>query len=473
MGIEDLIKRARGEKRETVTAYQMEKDLWWQMLEVGRQLMQLFFAAHSENEEQKAEIERDGAVYRYQGQRQRGYVSLFGKVAVRRRAYWKRGTGSVFPLDEALSLPERQYSDWVQEMVGELSVKQAYEEAVAWMTKWLPIPQPKRSAQQIVADHAALVERYYEQQEAPAAAAADTILVVTADGKGIPMNREYSPPPEARRGKGSQKTAKKEATVTAVYTIEPYVRSADDIIQALSTERIDRPTHEQRPSPTGKQVFGTLAGKDGALAQLVQQTTKRADEQLTDPIALTDGSRALQLKVEAYLPAYTLILDIMPVNHYLWQAANALLGETHPGREWWVPDALRCLLTGNHQTLFNHLERQRARSDLAPSTQNALAAALKYLQRNLPYTDYQHYLAQGWPIGTGVIEGACRHLVKDRFEQAGMRWSAEGAQAMLDLRAVQLNGDWDDFQRFRRFSVHQQRFGSLHPEAQMLNALAA
>ena len=470
--IENLIKLATGEGGETATAYRMEKELWWRVLEVGRQLIQLFFAARSEEEEQRAEIAHGGEVYGYHGQRQRGYVSLFGKVAIQRRAYWKRGAGSVFPLDEALSLPERQYSDCVQEMAGELSVKQVYEEAVAWMTKWLPIAQPKRTAQQVVAEHAEFVDRYYEQQAPPEADPADTILVVSADGKGIPMNRENSPPPAARRGKGKKKTAKKEATVTAVYTIAPYKRSVDDIIQALANEKT-KTAEKLRPVPTGKQVFGTLAGKDVAFERLVQQAAKREDKQLTDHIALTDGSHALQLKVEAYLPDYTLILDIMHTNQYLWKAANALLSETHPARQWWVQDAQRCLLTDDHQTLFDHLERQHARSDLTVSQRSTLTTVLNYLRRNLPYMDYQHYLAKGWPIGTGVVEGTCRHLVKDRFERAGMRWSVAGAQAMLNLRAVYLNGDEDDFQQFRRFSVHQQRFGSLHPDAQTLHTLAA
>jgi hypothetical protein len=470
--IEGLIKLVTGEGSETVTAYRMEKELWWRVLEVGRQLIQLFFAARSQKEERRAEVEPAGVVYGYHGQRQRGYVSLFGKVVIQRRAYWKRGAGSVFPLDEALSLPERQYSDCVQEMVGERSIEQTYEEAVDGLTKWLPIPQPKRSAQQIVDDHAEFVDSYYEQQTVPEAGPTDTILVVSADGKGIPMNRENSPPPEARRGKGDKKTAKKEATVTAVYTIAPYERSAEDIIQALANEKT-KTSEKPRPVPTGKRVFGTLAGKDVAFEQLAQQAAKREDEQLVHHIALTDGCRALQLKVAAYLPDYTLILDIMHANHYLWKAANALLGETHPARQWWVQDAQRCLLTDDYQTLFDHLERQRARSDLAPSKRDTLTTVLNYLRRNLPYMDYQHYLAKGWPIGTGVVEGACRHLVEDRFGRAGMRWSVAGAQAMLNLRAVYLNGDETDFQQFRRFSAHQQRFGSVHPEAQRPNALAA
>jgi hypothetical protein len=473
-GIEELIALATGEKSKESSADQMERCIWWKLLEVGRYLMQLFFAARREAAEADRQIERNGEVYPYKGQRKREYVSVFGKVTVWRGAYWKRGSGSVYPLDEALSLPERQYSDWVQEIVSEVSVNQAYEEAVGWVQKWLPIRQPKRSAQQLVADHARLVASYYEQQLPPQPDEQETILVVSADGKGIPMNREHSPPLAARRGKGSKKTAKKDATVTALYTIAPYRRSADEVLHALLPETMP-PTcsPEQRPSPTGKQVFGTLAGKDPAFRQVVQQAAKRQAGQLKDRVALTDGSRALQLKVEEHLPDFTLILDIIHVTEYLWEAANTLLGETHPGRPWWVADALRCLLSDDHHSLFLHLERQLSRSGLSVGNRKTLNKVLNYLRRNLPYMDYQRYLALGWPIGTGVVEGACRHLVKDRFERAGMRWSVAGAQALLDLRAVYLNQDWDDFQRFRRHSVHQQRFGSLHPELLAVSSLAA
>jgi hypothetical protein len=73
------------------------------------------------------------------------------------------------------------------------------------------------------------------------------------------------------------------------------------------------------------------------------------------------------------------------------------------------------------------------------------------------------YLAQGWPIGTGVVEGACRHLVKDRMEQAGMRWTKAGAQAVLDLRAVRLSGDWDAYWQFHRHKQHERLYGAATP----------
>ena len=390
-------------------------------------------------------------------------------MEVRRGCYWQPGQGSQYPLDAALSLPERSFSDWVQEIVEELSTCVPYpenpgsDEAVGLLSKWFRLSLPKRSVEQMAGDHAGAVAAYYEQQAAPAVGAEDTILAALADGKGIPMNRQDSPPPQARRGKGGRKTAKRDATITALYRIAPYPRCSDDIIQAWLPAEDQPPTVTARPTPTGKQVFGTLAGKEAAFEHLARQVAKRDTQPVTDRVALTDGSRSLQLKVEEYLPGFTLILDIIHVTEYVWEAANVLLGETNPFRLRWVEDALRCLLEDDPDTLFRHLAYQASAPGLACHKSQTLTRVLDYLRRNLPYMDYQSYLARGWPIGSGVIEGACRHLVKDRFEQTGMRWSLKGAQVMLDLRAVQLNADWGDFQRFRRRLAHQLRFGTTLP----------
>lgn len=219
-----------------------------------------------------------------------------------------------------------------------------------------------------------------------------------------------------------------------------------------------------RPRPSGKQVFGTLAGKEAALTQLAQQVARRGKPRLTDRVVLTDGAIGLQRQVEKHLPDFTLVLDIMHVMAYLWDAANALLGETHPDRESWMRTALGCLLEDDLETLLAQLDAQRQKPKLSKRKRQTLTKVLNYLHRNRAYMDYQSYLARGWPIGTGVVEGACRHLVRDRFEQSGMRWSIAGAEVMLALRAVYLNGDWDDFQRFRRHRVHEQRYHSLHPD---------
>jgi hypothetical protein len=461
--MEDLIEMVSGESEQDKTAHEIEEQLWWEMLSLGQQLMQLFFTSQEKQEVQQASYEAGGIEYPYMGQRTRKYVSLFGDVRVCRAYYWRKGMGSQCPLDDQLSLPERSFSDLVQERISELTVVMTYEEAVTVFSKWLGWDLPKRSSEQMNADHAGDVSDYYETQSVPDTPTSDTILVVSADGKGIPMTRKDSPPPEARRGRGEKKTAKKEATVTALYTITPYPRCSDDIIQALvpgyASEKSSLPP---RPKPTHKQVFGTLDGQKVAFEQLSKQVERRDSEHISHYIALTDGDRGLKNRVQLDLPHFTLIVDIIHVTEYLWQAANTLLGETHPMRDVWMQDALRCLLEDDLDQLLNHLNYQLA--GLSKHKQTALKKVIRYLSNNRDYMHYQDYLAKGYPIGTGVIEGACRHLVKDRFERAGMRWSTLGAQVMLDLRAVYLNGDWHDFQRFRRRQAHQQRYGSLHPD---------
>ena len=379
-----------------------------------------------------------------------------------------------FPLDDQLSLPERSYSDWVQERVSELSMTMTYDESVGVLAKWLGWELPKRSSQQINRDHAAYMNAYYDAQSVPEVPATDTILVISADGKGIRMTRKDSPPPEARRARGEKKTAKKEATVTALYMIEPYTRTAEDIIRALVPDGVSEKLPSSRPTPTNKQVFGTLGGQTVAFEQLVKQVEKHQSPQIEHFVALTDGNRGLKNRVQQDLPDFTLIVDLIHVTEYLWDAANALLGDTHPMRELWMQDALRCLLEDDLDQLLNHLTYHLTR--LSKSKQTTLNPVIRYLTNNRDYMHYQTYLAQGYPIGTGVIEGACRHLVKDRFERAGMRWSLEGAQVTLNLRAVYLNGDWENFQRFRRQQAHQKRYGSLHPtggpEAMILNVAA-
>ena len=357
--VEGLIKMVSGESSRDKTAHEIEVQLWREMLAMGQQLMQLFFTTH-EKQEAQPEVYKAGEIeYPYIGQRDRKYVSLFGEVTVWRACYWRKGVGSQFPLDDKLSLPQRSFSDLVQERISELTVVMTYEEAVTVFSKWLGWDLSKRSSEQINVDHADYVAAYYETCPVPDTPTDDTILVVSADGKGIPMTRKDSPPPEARRGRGEKKTAKKEATVTALYTIAPYKRCSDDIIRALvpgyAAETASLPP---RPTPTNKQIFGTLSGQKVAFEQLSKQVERRDSEQIVHYVALTDGNRGLKNRVQLDLPHFTLIVDIIHVTEYLWEAANTLLGETHPMREVWMQDALRCLLEDQLDRLLKHLHYQ-------------------------------------------------------------------------------------------------------------------
>jgi hypothetical protein len=268
-----------------------------------------------------------------------------------------------------------------------------------------------------------------------------------------------------------ERTKKKEAVVTAIYTIEPYFRTPQEVTDALLRSPAEESQVQsavsprtKRPAPVAKEIRATLDGKDVAFERLTRQVAQRDGRHIQHRVALTDGADALQRRVNDRLSTFTLILDIIHAVEYLWKAANALLGETSPDRTAWVQEYLLLILSGRTADVIQSLEEHVQDSSLSDVQSQVLNSTIGYYRRNLPYMRYDQYLALGWPIGTGVIEGACGHLVKDRMEQSAMRWTQPGAQAILDLRAVRINDDWDEYQQFRRCCQHQ-RLYDIHPIA--------
>jgi hypothetical protein len=282
--------------------------------------------------------------------------------------------------------------------------------------------------------------------------------VVQADGKGVPQAQALATAARKRLGKGEKRSKKKEAVVTSLYSIAPYRRTPQDVVAALLHEdpAADLPT---RPRPVAKEVHATLEGKAVALARLQQRAEQRCGTPISQRVALTDGAEAVQTQLQAHFPEHTLVLDIIHASEYLWEVANALLGERHPARTAWIRPRLEQVLSGATATVIAELEALAQAPEWTEAQRRVVEKTAGYYRRNQPYMHYDDYLARGWPIGTGVVEGACGHLVKDRMEQAGMRWTPAGAQAVLDLRSVRLNGDWDAYWQYHRQQQHQRLYG--------------
>jgi hypothetical protein len=301
------------------------------------------------------------------------------------------------------------------------------------------------------------------QSAAPTAAVpAGTILVVQADGTGVPMVQPPIQRPPLRLGKGQKRGQKKEAIVTGLYTVGPYPRTPQAVVAALLQEP-ERPESAARPRPEGKEWRATLAGKAVAMRRLAQRVAQRDGPHIQPRVARTDGAEALQQQLVSHFPEHTLVLDSIHATEYLWDTANALLGATHPQRVTWVRAYLEPLLAGQTDAVITVLEAEAHDPTCTATQRQAVRRTIGYYQRNRPYMRYDEYLARGWPIGTGVIEGACGHRVKDRMEQSGMRWTKAGAQAVLDLRAVRLNGHWDGYWQFHRQQQHQRLYDTSAP----------
>ena len=462
---QQLVAYALGATSRTASAYEAELHIFRGIQQLGRALLQMFFESRAAERPAGPVVGADGTALTYHDRRPVTYVSVFGKVVFRRHAFTARGQGMVCPLDAELSLPERSYSDLLREWGGFGCADGAFHEVAGFLERilgWRPSVQAlETSAREDAVDVAAFAERPVEagpDQEVEAAAA--TILVAQADGKGVPMVQADAKERPVRPGKGAPPNRMREAVVTALYTIAPYPRTPEAVAAALLRDADDAGS-APRPRPLRKELRATLDGKAVALARLADRAQRRDGPQIVDRVALTDGAHALQDQMRTALPGHTLVLDIIHAVEYLWSAANALLGERHPDRTAWVRTHLLLLLHGRVDTLIANLTAAVAdRPDLSASRRDAVATTIGYYQRNAPHMRYDQYLARGWPIGTGVVESACGHLVKDRMQQAGMRWTKAGAHAILDLRAIRLSGDWDAFWLFHRKRQHARLYGS-------------
>jgi hypothetical protein len=418
-----------------------------------------------------------GTAIPYHSRRSIDYVSVFGKLSFARHYFYTSDAGGLCPLDADLSLPKRCYSDLLRDWMAYDTTDGAYRETCTTIQRILGLDPSILSLQRIVADDARDVAAFYDHlPETAPATPLGTILVAQADGKGVPMVQPPVTTTPVRLGKGQKRTKKKEAIVTALYTIAPYHRTPQDVLAALLHDP-RRPDEVQRPRPVQKELRATLDGKAIAVGRLAQRAALREGKHILSRVALTDGAEPLQAQMQVQLPTYTLVLDIIHVADYLWDSATALVGETSPERTPWVRRHLERILSGQTAAVITALEHLAKQPDRTATQVAALRKTINYYQRNLPYMQYDVYLARGWPIGTGVVEGACGHLVKDRMEQAGMRWTKAGAQAMLDLRAVRLSGDWDAYWAFHRQKEHERLYGNVQPiparaESQVLQLAA-
>jgi hypothetical protein len=468
----NLLAYVMGPEARTQTAYTVELTLFRRVLALGAALLRLFFLTRAAERPAAPILPATAQPLAYHDRRPIHYTSVFGPLVFARHYFYAADAGGICPLDADLSLPPCCYSDLLREWAADGFTTDTYRASSSTLEQILGLTLGSQALETIAHLDARDVAAFYDQApDLPPAVLPATLLVAQADGKGIPMVQSSTETSVVRLGKGQKRTKKKEAIVTALYTIAPYVRTPQEVLAALLHER-DHDGADARPHPVCKELRASLEGKQAAIAKLAERATLREGCQITARVALTDGAEPLQEQMLRHLPAYTLILDIIHASEYLWESANAVLGETNLARAAWVEQHLERLLEGHTEAVIAALE-QAARAPSATATQvQVLRKTIGYYQRNRAYMHYDTYLAQGWPIGTGVVEGACRHLVKDRMEQAAMRWTKAGAQAVLDLRAVRLNGDWDAYWQFHRQQQHERLYGAASPLPDQVEAQA-
>ncbi len=384
------------------------------------------------------------------------------------------------PIDARMSLPEGEYSYLLQEFSQYFCIEAAFEKAQQGLDKVLGQKLPVDSLERINRELGRQAEPFLEELPKPPAKEEGALLVLTADGKGVPMIRkdaEALPAFNASKRRGNRRVA----TLASVYSVDRYQRSAEEVVAALFREE-QQPKDKDRPRPCHKHVVARFTRKeeeDGQefiipgtheafrwASEQVHQRRKRKQPLLR----LCDGQEDYPETSDVYLAEKHQdaidILDILHVAIYVWSAAKALCGGNREQAEALARERLLRILQGQVHGVILGLRQMATRRELEGLALEAVATACNYFEKNAYRMRYDEYLQEGYPIATGVIEGACRHLVKDRMERSGMRWRLSGAEPMLMLRALQVSNHWDTFQAQRMQSDLQR----LHPNRHLIES---
>jgi hypothetical protein len=445
----------------------------------GRALLCRLLADHltlrAQRETRVEVIDADGVAHtRVEPGHTRALTTVFGQVRVERLAYRAPGSANLHPADAALNLPPERHSHGLRRLAAIEAARGSFDDARAAVSRATGQQLGKRQVEQLAADTTVDFEAFYAARRPPSGSSGD-VLVLSCDGKGIVMRPEELRPAtrraaaagttklSTRLSKGEKRNRKRMAEVGAVYNLTPQVRTPADIL----TRNEETPKPPPAPEAHGKWLVASVVDDAATVVErLFDEAQRRDPDHKRTWIALVDGNNHQidRINTEAQARGVTvpIVIDVIHVLEYLWGAAWSFHDEGDPDAETWVREKALAVLNGQATRVAAAIRRKATYHGLDAKKRANADTAAAYLTAKAPYLDYPAALAAGWPIATGVIEGACRHLVKDRMDITGARWGLPGAEAVLKLRALTTNGDFDGYWEFHLHNEkrrnHQARY---------------
>jgi hypothetical protein len=448
-------------------AHEAEKGIFKRLLPIGLAAMKLYFAQRGTGDVGPAVTRADGVrLPREQTLRGRDYFSIFGKFKVARTCYRTPGAPGIFPLDAQVNLPERCYSYFLQEWMTLFAVEHPFTDSAGFFAQLFDLDVAESVLMEVAQEAPADYEGFYAQRPVPPEESAGELLVVSFDGKGVPMIKEEAVKLNAKLGTGEKRQKKKEALVGVSYTVDPKPRAPEALAELLVEPEAARARRQREGTrdhaPRAQQVrrVASLVRPKQEVMECIKADAERRDPQHRKPlVVLLDGALGLwRLAPKLFKPwkRVTCVLDIMHVVGYLWSAANALFGEASRAGKHWVQQKLTEILRGRVGYVIGGLRQILTKQRLRQSVRETLAKVITFFHNHWRWMQYDAYLAAGLPVGTGVVESACGSVVKHRMEGEGKRWSLEGAEAILTLRSLKKSHD-HDLRAYWRFHAGEER----------------
>ncbi len=413
-------------------------------------------------------------------EKSRALETLFGTVEVERTGHAGRGLSTLYPVDGNLNLPGPKYSHEVDRQVAKAVARLSFDAALETVGSLTGAHVPKRQAEEAVRRAARDFGEFYSGKQHDEASTSD-LLILSFDQKGVVLwnedlkeatrkaaeNSRYKM--DTRLSQGEKRGRKRMAAVAAVYTVAPYVRTAQEVIAGLRHVRDATP--RPRPRPEGKRVWASLTRNlRDVIADAFDDACKRDPEQSKRWLVLVDGDKKLTRWVRAEARKrklkITVVLDFIHALEYLWKAAHVFFERGTPEIEQWVLERLERMLEGHTGHVVAGMTRMATVRELSEIERKPVDKAAKYLLKRVRtgMMKYDELLAIGAPIATGVIEGACRHLICDRMDLTGARWRLAGAEAVLRMRSILSSGDFDDYWRFHEEAEFRRNHSSRYSE---------
>ncbi len=467
-----------GEARD-MSHSELERELETKGRELLRKLLQAHLDTRSPGETNEAVLDSDGVERTQARFHERTLATVFGDVKVGRMGYGTEGAESLHPLDAELNLPPERYSLELRHRVAEESSKSSFDESVDSIARRTGTKIPKRQLEELVVRAARDFDAFYEwRMNGPKPVEAKSpVMVLSFDGKGVVLHkedlREATRKAAERRkhklvkrlSKGEKRNSKRMATVATVYSVGELIRKPEEVVRKLAP--ISEKEEKKRPPPEQKRVWASLEKEPvEVIEKAFQEAECRDPKHEKKWVVLVDGNKT-QIKIVKklalkYALSLTIILDIVHVTEYLWKAASVFNKEETQELEAWVSQRLLQVLRGRCSHVAAGIRRSATLRGMTKKKRKAVDVCANYLLKYAPYLRYDEYLANGLPIATGVIEGACRHLVKDRMDLTGARWRLTGAEAVLRLRALRASGDFDEYWHFHESREYERNHAALY-----------